>query len=71
MRNSTKKLLVYGGVAAAAYYFFMRPKPMPAPAAAPPTGAVAGLGYFPSGSDRPFARIYNGHPTAWARTHSW
>lgn len=71
MRASTKKLLMYGGAACAAYYFFLKPKPMPMIAAPAVAGPVAGFGYFPSGSDRPFARVYGGHPTAWAKTHSW
>lgn len=73
MRSSTKKVLLYGGVAVAAYYFFLRrPAPAPAPAAAAPgTPSVAGFGYFPSGSDRPFSRVYNGAPSAWFRTHAW
>ncbi len=76
MRSSTKKLLMYGGAAAAAYYFFIRkPAPVPVPAglvAGPaPAGALSNFGYFPSGSDTPFARIYRGMPTAWHKTHSW
>lgn len=71
MRASTKKLVLYGGLAAAAYYFFIKPKPAPLPVAALPAPAVAGLGYFPSGSDRPFARRYNGAPTAWWQTSRW
>lgn len=74
MRSSTKKLLTYGALAGAAYYFFFRTSAAPAPtvaAAAPAPGTVSGFGYFPSGSDRPFARIYNGQPSAWSRTHNW
>jgi hypothetical protein len=73
VRASTKKLLMYGGIAAAAYYFFIKPTPVPAAAAAlaPAAPGVAGLGYFPSGSDRPFARAYNGAPSAWWSTHRW
>lgn len=74
MRSSTKKLLMYGGAAAAAYYFFMRPSaPAPAPVAIAPgaTPGMAGLGYFPSRSDAPFSRVYNGAPTAWWRTNRW
>lgn len=69
----TKKLLVYGVVGAAAYYLWKQHQAAttPAPVAAPVAPAVAGFGYFPSGSDRPFARIYNGAPTAWPRTHRW
>lgn len=72
MKKSTRNLVVYGGLAAAAYYFFIRkPVPAPAPVAAAGTPAVAGFGYFPSGTDRPFARAYSGAPSAWWRTHNW
>lgn len=72
MRASTKKLLLYGGAAAAVYYFFIKPSPAPAAVAVAPAGpGVAGLSYFPSGSDRPFSRLYNGAPTAWYRTNRW
>lgn len=70
----SKKLITYGllGVGAYLLYKHFQATATPAPvAAAPGATPVAGLGYFPSGSDRPFARIYGGHPTAWWRTHKW
>lgn len=54
------KLLTYGLLAGAAYFLYqkMQTAAVPAVAVAPATApAVAGLGYFPTGADRPFAHM--------------
>lgn len=57
-----KSLLTYGVLAGAAYLLYKKMQSSaaaPVVAIAPPAAAprVAGLGYFPGGSDRPFAHM--------------
>jgi hypothetical protein len=67
MKKGTQRLLVIGALGAGAYYLIKQSQTAPsvavAPAAIPSAvaagGGVSGLGYYPSGSDRPFARYYN------------
>lgn len=72
------KLLTYGLLAGAAFFIYKRMQSTAVPAVVVPTPAaptVGRLGYFPSGADRPFARM--GMPGAnqpFARAHygtSW
>lgn len=55
-----KKLLMYGALGVGAYLLYKHYQATQAPAVAvtpPAAPGVAGLGYFPSGADRPFARM--------------
>jgi hypothetical protein len=55
------KLLTYGLLAAGAYLVYKHMQTSAAPAVVVPTATpaqpVGRLGYFPSGADRPFARM--------------
>jgi hypothetical protein len=54
-----KSLMTYGFLAGAAYllYKHLQTSAAPPAIAVAPAGTVAGFGYFPSGTDRPFAHL--------------